>query len=501
MTAINEISLFARAHQFRERQAIVTSEGTYNYGELLGDSAKAAMCLLDGRCNLNETRVAFLVSPGYHYTAVQWGIWRAGGIAVPLCVQHPTPEMEYVIEDSDADIVIIQSDVLNKLQSSEVIKGRRFLCVSDLFDEPATRSTLPEIAPDKRALILYTSGTTDKPKGVVSTHSNIEAQVQSLITAWKWTKDDYILNVLPMHHIHGIVNVQTCALWSGAVCESLPSFDAGIVWEQFLEEKLTLFMAVPTIYVKLIAAWETVSPDEQEKMSAACRKMRLMVSGSAALPVSVLEKWKTISGHVLLERYGMTETGMILSNPLNSQRRAGFVGTPLPGVDVRLIDDNGAVAAPGSQGEVHVKGSNVFHEYWNKPDETKIAFQDGWFITGDVCVVENGSYRLLGRKSVDIIKTGGYKVSALEIEEVLRTHPDISECAVVGLDDAEWGQRVCAALVLNNDAEMSLESLREWARELIAVYKIPTVIQKFDVLPRNTMGKVSKPKIVKVFQQ
>ena len=261
---------------------------------------------------------------------------------------------------------------------------------------------------------------------------------------------------------------------------------------------MTLFMAVPTIYFKLIEAWEAALPAQQKIMSAACGRLRLMVSGSAALPVHVLEKWKEITGHVLLERYGMTEIGMALSNPLRGQRLPGGVGMPLPDVEVKLVDENGDEVAPGTPGEIWVKGPGVFLEYWGKPEATQRAFRDGWFCTGDVAVVENGVYRILGRRSIDIIKTGGYKVSALEIEDVLRGHPDVKDCAVVGIEDREWGERVGAALVLKPERAVTIDSLRSWAKTRLAAYKIPTRILVLEELPRNAIGKVVKPKIVEL---
>ncbi len=493
-----DIPLVKGAEQNRERRAIIVSDGLFTYRHLLDASSKAASCLLDGADDLKEMRVAFLIPPGFQYAAVQWGIWRAGGIAVPLCVFHPQPELEYVIEDSDAAIVISHPDFEKKLRPIAETKNRRFLLTTDALNtEPAS---LPNIGVSRRAMILYTSGSTGKPKGVVTTHKNIEAQAMSLISAWEWTSEDYILNVLPLHHIHGIINVLTCALRTGAVCEIFPRFDAGEVWARIMKGNLTLFMAVPTIYVKLITFWETASPGHQEAMSAACSKMRLMVSGSAAAPVSVIEKWKIISGQVLLERYGMTETGMILSNPLHGKRVPGYVGMPLPNMKVRLVDENGKLVKPGIPGEIQVKGPAVFSEYWRNPEATKDSFNEGWFCTGDVSVIENGNFRILGRKSVDIIKTGGYKVSALEIEEVLRSHPDIKDCAVVGIEDPEWGERVSAALVLKDGSDLTLDILRKWAKERLAVYKIPTRMCIFDDLPRNNMGKVTKPKIVQLFK-
>jgi len=464
---------------------------------LLNASNRVATFILNDADDLQQQPIAFLIPSRFQYVATQWGVWRAGGVAVPLCVSHPRPELEYVIEDSGAMIAIAHPNFETMLRPVAEALGLRFILTTEMLD--TATGVLPEVAIDRRAMILYTSGTTSKPKGVVTSHKNIQAQVTSLISAWGWTESDQILHVLPLHHIHGIINVLTCALWAGARCEMLIKFDTKAVWTRIIEGNLTLFMAVPTIYTKLITAWEAAPPDQQKAMSDACARIRLMVSGSAALPVQVLEKWKTISGHSLLERYGMTEIGMALSNPLHGQRLPGYVGTPLPNVNVRLVDDRGNLVESGTPGEIQVKGPSIFLEYWGKPEATAKAFCDNWFRSGDIAVVENGNYRILGRSSVDIIKTGGYKVSALEIEEVLRSHVDIQECAVVGVVDAEWGERVCVALVLKQASSLTLQALRRWAKERLAAYKIPSQILILDHLPRNAMGKVTKPKVVQLF--
>jgi len=493
-----DIPLIQRAKNNKNRRAVIALEGVFSYQQLLDASAKVASSLLEGADDLKEKRVAFLIPPGFHHVAVQWGIWRAGGIAVPLSVFHPRPELEYVIEDADAAILVAHPDFEERVFPIAEARGRGFLLTTTALN--AESSNLPEVDINRRAMILYTSGTSGKPKGVVTTHRNIEAQVKSLISAWEWTQDDHILSVLPLSHIHGIINALTCALWAGATCEILPEFDAEEVWTCISEGNLTLFMAVPTIYVKLIAAWKRASPECQKAMSNACSEMRLMVSGSAALPVTVIEEWKNISGHVLLERYGMTEVGMALSNPLHGECVPGYVGNSLPDIEVRLVDEKGKLVKPGTPGEIQVRGPGVFLEYWRKPDVTKDAFNKGWFSTGDIAVMENGIYRILGRSSVDIIKTGGYKVSALEIEEVLRTHPDIKECAVVGVEDTEWGERVSAAIILKERKDFSLISLRKWAKERLAPYKIPTQTLIVNDLPRNVMGKVSKPDVAQLFK-
>ena len=448
-----------------------------------------------------EARVAFLAPPSFAYVATQWGIWRAGGIAVPLAVSHPPPELEYVIRDAEADVVVVHPDFARVMQAVRLPSNTRTVTTT-AAERTTPHSPLPDVTDGRRALMVYTSGTTGRPKGVVTTHANITAQVMSLVTAWEWRADDAVLLVLPLHHVHGIINVLACALWAGARCEMLPRFEGEQVWARIAQGDLTLFMAVPTIYGKLIAAWEAAPPERRRTWSEGCAppRMRLMVSGSAALPVRRLERWREISGHVLLERYGMTEIGMALSNPLRGERRPGFVGTPLPGVEVRLVDDTGRAVPAATPGEIEVRGANVFLEYWRRPEATAAAFRDGWFRTGDVAVLEDGSYRILGRSSVDIIKTGGYKVSALEIEETLRTHPAVQDCAVVGVEDPEWGERICAAVELRGSGEaLTLDALQRWARERIAPYKIPRALVSVTVLPRNAMGKVTKPDVVKLF--
>jgi malonyl-CoA/methylmalonyl-CoA synthetase len=261
-----------------------------------------------------------------------------------------------------------------------------------------------------------------------------------------------------------------------------------------------VFTAVPTIYHRLIASWEAASPNVQRMRSEGCRRARLMMSGSATLPVRTLERWREISGHTLLERYGMTEIGMALSNPLRGERRSGRVGSPLPGVTARIVDESGRAVAEGTPGELEVRGRGVFLEYWRRPDETRRAFRDGWFRTGDVAIVEDGAYRLLGRTSVDIIKTGGYKVSALEIEEVIRAHPAVFDCAVVGVADPEWGERVSAAVELRERASLVLADLQSWTKARLAPYKVPRELHCLRSLPRNAMGKVMKPELAKLIE-
>jgi malonyl-CoA/methylmalonyl-CoA synthetase len=515
----SRIPLIAQAQRHGGSTAIVDSQrsSTHTYDDLLDASSRVAAALLAGfedlqrddlqrgdlqRDDLQEERVAFLVTPGFPWAAVQWGIWRAGGIAVPLPLNSTGPELEYLIDDTSASTLIFDAAAASQLSTIAAARGIRALAYDELSVRQAAelQAFAPEIVIDRRAMILYTSGTTSRPKGVVTSHANITAQIMSLVEAWEWSASDRIVLCLPLHHVHGIINVVCCALWSGAACEMLPRFDANAVWDRIASGSVTLFMAVPTVYAKLIAAWDAASPERRAVLSEASAKLRLMVSGSAALPVSTLQRWQAIGGHTLLERYGMTEIGMALSNPLRGKRVPGSVGTPLPSVEVQLVGDNGEPILPGTPGEIEVRGPSVFAEYWSQPDATRDAFRDGWFRTGDTAVVENGVYRILGRTNIDILKTGGHKVSALEIEEALREHPAIAECAVVGVPDPEWGERVAAAVVVNEGDALDLPSLRDWARKLLAAHKLPSRLLVLETLPRNTMGKVMKPAVAALFR-
>lgn len=490
--------LFA-ATAYPDKVALRCGSRDHTYGELLDAAMRGAVRLLAGRADLEGARVTFLTPRDASYVQTQWAVWLAGGVAVPLAESHPHRELAYVAADSEAEVLVAHPDLLDRLGGVAEERGLELLSTSELFaGDGSLQTDLPSVHPDRPAMIIYTSGTTGSPKGVVSTHAGIGAQVGALLEAWEWSPEDRIALLLPLHHVHGIVNVLTCALWSGATCHMLPRFDADAVWDLVEADELTLLMGVPTLYAKLAAAWEGYDVPRQERLTAAAQRLRLMVSGSAALPVQTLERWRSITGHTLLERYGMTELGMALSNPLHGERRPGFVGQPLPRVEARLRDADGQEPAPGESGEIQVRGPAVFAGYWRRPEATAEAFMDGWFKTGDIAVIEDGAWRILGRSSVDIIKTGGYKVSALEIEAALRDHPAIADLAVVGLPDDEWGERVAALVVLRPGGQLEREALRAWAREELAPYKVPTVVQFAPDLPRNALGKVVKPRVREV---
>ncbi len=489
-----------RAKNYKDQVAVYSEGEAWKYGSIINRAQHFATLLLGQKEDLAEARVAFMVNPGVDYVSVQWAIWIAGGIAVPLCLTYPPPSLDYVIQDTAADFIVASDEYLPLLEP--LCQGERpirlFSISGMMHSRMFPEKSLPVLNLSRKAMILYTSGTTNLPKGVVTTHANIKAQIEMLHKAWKWNSEDRTLCVLPLHHVHGIINVVCCSLWVGATCIFFPRFDPEEVVELLEIPSLTVFMAVPTIYYKLITYIEGLSDRRAGEIKGNLLKKRLMVSGSAALPVSVMEKWYNISGHWLLERYGMTEIGMAISNPYRGKRKPGFVGLPLPTVDIRLVAEDGKETTD-EPGEIQVKGPAVFKEYWRKKEATEESFtEDGWFKTGDTAVLLDGYYKILGRTSIDILKSGGYKISAIEIEEVIRQYDLVEDCSVVGIPNEEWGEIVGAAIILKNSIDMV--AFQKWLAERLPKYKIPRSFRFLRELPRNAMGKVTKKDLIPLFE-
>eukprot|EP00668_Euglena_longa_P038722 GGOE01049784.1.p1 GENE.GGOE01049784.1~~GGOE01049784.1.p1 ORF type:complete len:561 (-),score=170.50 GGOE01049784.1:254-1915(-) len=548
------LPLFQRATQHASRPVPAICHlwdgAIFTYGALLQRSLRLATELqaAAGQADLQGQRVAYLADPSVEYVVLQWAIWAAGGVSVPLSPLHPPPELQYVLEDSQPCLVLATATYRDRVQGLAADRRLPLLVLEDCPTEGSSAAMPPEAWLSRGALILYTSGTTGKPKGVVHTHASLTAQVQTLCEVWQWSSDDVTVHVLPLHHIHGLVNVLTCALWAGATCQFFRKFDATKLLLHFCPhddkpgvQHPTVFMAVPTIYAKLLAAFAALDDAQQQRCRGAMMAMRLMVSGSAALPVATLKRWAEASGHILLERYGMSEIGMALSNPLDTTRRIpGTVGVPLPGVEVRIVvsDEAGEREAQhGESGELRVKGPCIFQEYWNRPQATAESFDaNGYFRTGD-CVQVGGDaaylqqtsaahqdalatwtasrgcqlptvvddfyaslYHILGRNSTDIIKSGGYKISALEVEGAIMESDAILECAVVGVPDEEWGERVAACVVLRDpSANFSQDAVRNFAKGRLAGYKAPSLVRFAEQLPRNHMGKTDKRAVLQMF--
>lgn len=358
-------------------------------------------------------------------------------------------------------------------------------CV-DASGTPGTR----RVHPRETALILFTSGTTGRPKGAQLTQQNVAHQSMLLSAAWHLDGSTRLLHALPLHHMHGIAIALMPTLFGGGAARFLPRFDAEAVWEAFAE--VNVWMSVPTMYHRLLAAFDAQVARQDERRARAAA-LALCTSGSAALPVTLAARWQALHGRIPLERYGMTEIGVGCSNPWEAEdRRRGTVGPPLATQEMRIVDAEGRDT---DEGEVWVRGPSVFAGYFERPEANAAAFADGWFKTGDVGRFEEGYLRLLGRNSVDIIKSGGYKLSALEIEEVFRNHPAIDQVAVVGIPSEAWGEAAVAAVV-SRDEDLDPESLRTWSKQHLAAYKVPRRVVPVDALPRNALGKVTKPALV-----
>ncbi|GAB1258861.1 acyl-CoA synthetase [Aurantivibrio plasticivorans] len=476
-----------------DRLALTIGEEQVTYAALNQRINDVAAKLLKGGGDLREERIAMIIPPSLDYVTLLFAIWRAGGIAIPLNINAVIGELEHYLVSTGATQLIVSDQLNGDIASLCAQHGVDHQLFTDVESMPILNANLPSLDVSRRAMILFTSGTTNKPKGVVSTHSNIHSQILSLLEAWEWQKADCIPLFLPMHHVHGIINILCCGLWAGATIDVFTQFDIETLLPKVTEDTYTLFMAVPTIYAKLISYLEGMSAGEKEKVCNGFRHMRLNVSGSAACPIPIYEKWLALTEQVLLERYGMTEIGMAISNPYRGERRAGAVGVPLPGVEVALFDEKQQrVSTEGVPGEIRIKGKTVFLEYWGNKSATEESFVDGWFCTGDVAVVENGYYRIMGRSSIDIIKSGGFKISALEIEGVLLSHDEILECAVIGVPDPIWGEAVTAVVVLAPGSSIDDVALKEWCTGKMSSYKIPKSLRVVDSLPRNAMGKVTK---------
>jgi malonyl-CoA/methylmalonyl-CoA synthetase len=469
------------------------SDVRLTYAELGERADRLAARLAGGTTGLGGASVAFLAEPGPGHLAALLGILRAGGMALPLSPLHTRPELEHQI-DNAAPVALLATDGLRATLESAA--GGRPVASLEAAGGAGPLPPLP--AASAPAIMLYTSGTTGRPKGVRLSHAAVAATVSSLEAAWRWRADDRLLHLLPLHHTHGLIVAALGALWAGAEARFQP-FEAAAVWESFAEG-ITVFMAVPTIYAKLVEAFRAAEPERRARWAAGAQRLRLFTSGSAALPASLLEEFRAATGQTILERYGMTEIGMALSNPYEDvgHRVAGAVGRPLPGVEVDVVRDDGAPAPEGEPGELRVRSTQMFSGYHGDDGATAASFdEDGRFRTGDTGVRDGaGVIRLLGRTSVDIIKSGGYKISALEIEAALRDHPAVAEIAVVGEPDATWGERIAACVVLRAGAALGLDELQAFARERLAPYKLPRALRLLPALPRNAMGKVMKKQLL-----
>ncbi len=434
-------------------------------------------------------RVAFYLGNRPEFAVAWLAVIRLGAVLVPINLAYRRREIAYMLADAEPRLLVTERDglaVLDELEESER-RGVTVALAEDLGaweGDPATLQTLVEGGDP--AMLLYTSGTTGRSKGAVITHDNVLATVTGLLAAWAWEPADALLLSLPLFHTHGLVVGLHCALAAGATVLLRRRFDAAGTVASLAGGEATLFFGVPTMYVRLVE--ELRARDERGERPDLSR-LRLFCSGSAPLSPETFTAFRELTGHDILERYGMTETGMNLSNPYVGKRIPGTVGTPLPGVSIRIVDE-----------ELQVRGANVFSSYWGAPEKTAESFVPDdlgrrWFRTGDLARrdPETGSITLLGRRT-ELILSGGFNVYPREIEEVLVTFPGIREAAVVGRPHPEWGEIPVAFLVA--DAPVNEAELIAFCKEQMASFKVPKELRFVESLPRNALGKVEKRRLV-----
>jgi acyl-CoA synthetase (AMP-forming)/AMP-acid ligase II len=462
-------------------------------------------------------RVAVFAETCLEQIIALFGNYFLGAIHVPINTRYRPLELAHILADSEPAAVIVDEaggDVL-ELALARASLRRAPICVgigersngfrfTDLLDAEPGNYIRPR--DEDPCLIIYTSGTTGPSKGVVHTHDGVIANTRALTGLWTWSRNDRLALALPLFHVHGLcVGIHGAAIHGMTVLLER-RFDVSSILERFGEGSehkpgsANLFMGVPTMYAAIIEHLR-----QHPEAAARLARGRLFCSGSAALSPELWHAFVELTGHRILERYGMTETLITLSNPFVGVRVPGSVGQPVPGCDAAVVDENGDELEAGETGELIVHSNGIMTGYWNLPKQTEASFvpdRDGrpWFLTGDVAFVdEDGNFHLVGRSSIDILKSGGFKISAIEIEGVLARHPTVREVAIVGVDDPKWGQKVVACVVTNpvaagqlDDPGELLDALIAHHRDQLADFKRPRGLYLCDQLPRNAMGKVQK---------
>jgi malonyl-CoA/methylmalonyl-CoA synthetase len=506
----------ARLQADRERLAVAAADGRLTRGELASAAAAYAAGLKRLGIVPGDRVAVHLPASASHLIALA-GHLAAGVVHVPVNTRYRAAEIRHVLADAGASAVVTTPgsaalDVAGTLQSGGgmgplIVAGpdtsmlpSGVVAFADLIEagrRAAASAPTADLA--SAAILVYTSGTTGPAKGVALSQQALAANIGAITRLWRFTEDDTIALALPLFHVHGLCLGLLGSWLHGASVRLHDRFAAATVVRSFRDDGATVFMGVPTMYRLLIEHLET-APEEAPALASG----RLFTSGSAALDPADAAAFASLTGHAILERYGMTETGFTLSNPYDGERRPGTVGRPVPGCDVRIVDDDGRPCAPGDLGEVVVKGEGLMRGYWNLPAETERAFRDGWFLTGDLATADDDGYiRIAGRKSIDLVKSGGFKISAREIEEVLAGHPSVAEVAVIPIPDPLWGERIAAVVVLRPGCDAPDEGLgaelAEFVARRLADYKQPRSFRFVASLPRNAMGKVEKHRLRALF--
>jgi malonyl-CoA/methylmalonyl-CoA synthetase len=414
------------------------------------------------------------------------GCLRAGVVFLPVNPGYTLSETEHFLTDAEPALALAEGDRVAAMAAL----GARVMALAAFLDLARAQSPDhpdPTFAPDDLAAILYTSGTTGRSKGVMLTRANLASNARALVELWRFTASDVLLHALPVFHTHGLFVATNCALRSGAALIFQPAFSPDAVLAAL--PQATVMMGVPTFYTRLLA--------DPRRTTDLCRGMRLFISGSAPLSPATHAEWQARTGHVILERYGMTETNMLTSNPYSGLRKAGTVGLPLPGVSVRVAGPGGAPLPAGEAGAIEVRGPNVFPGYWRLPEKTAEEFRDGWFITGDLGAFDADGYLTILGRAKDLVITGGLNVYPAEVEAALDALPGVAASAVIGLPHPDFGEAVVACLIAAPGAELQETTVRTSLRERLAAFKIPKAVLILPDFPRNAMGKVQKAELRK----
>jgi len=473
------------------RPALVYRGRTWTYGEL-DEAARRCARWLQSVGVMARDRVALFTADKLPFLVGHLGAIYAGGVPLPLNPRFTREEMRFFLSDSGARVVIAGEEQRQMLAGlvTELPQPPIVVQDSEVLDPPTASWQEPSSAADEACLILYSSGTTGWPKGVVHTHANVGSSLAALAGCWRMTPEDRVVNVLPLFHIHGLAFATHLTWLTGGCLLVEDAFDP----RQTLDVigRGTVFMAVPPIYYKLL---------EEPAFRAAAQRwqnVRLFTCGSAPIRPEVLPELENVLGRPVINRYGMTEAYVIASLPLDGPWPNGSVGLPLDGVELRVVGDDGAAAATGEVGSVQICGPNLFRRYWNKPEATEAAFASGWFETGDLgSRDEAGMLTLVGRKH-DLIITSGYNVYPQVVERVIGECPGVRECAVLGLADTKRGERVAAAIVLA-DSNLDATAIRAWCSERLVHYQQPKEVLFVESLPRNSLGKVLRRELRELF--
>jgi malonyl-CoA/methylmalonyl-CoA synthetase len=464
-----------------DKEAIRVGEHALTYAELAAAAAAVAETVA------GAARVAVFAEPRLETCVAAVGALEAAVPFTPVNPKAGERELEHILSDSAPEMVLTVAGV----ELPQALQGVRRVDVDP--DAASQAGAGGDIDPEAPAVIVYTSGTTGPPKGAVLPRRAIASNLDALADAWEWTGDDVLAHALPLFHVHGLILGVLGPLRLGGTVHHLVRFDSAAMAAE-LGGPATMMFGVPTMYHRLAA-----DAEEDEDMARAIGRARVLVSGSAALPAAEHARIEKLTGQQIVERYGMSETLMNTAVRYDGERRPGTVGLALPGVDLRLVDDDGApfdATDDETVGEIEVRGPNLFLAYLNRPDATAEVMRDGWFATGDMATrADDGYIRIVGRRATDLIKSGGYKIGAGEIEGALMEHAGVAECAVTGEPDDDLGERIVAWIVPADGERPEEKELADHVARLLTPHKRPRVVRYLDELPRNAMGKVVKKEL------